>query len=130
MTDTNALAVLVRYHETGGLEGDCSDITLAMAKAELTALHATDEHPSAEDYRNRAERAEQALAERDAEVALLKVVAWNWLSYDQLLRQYSGPMERLGAGDWDLADTTYDKCVKATVAALGDNDAVKTGDEK
>lgn len=87
MTDTNALAVLVRYHETGGLEGDCSDITLAMAKAELTALRATDEHPTAnevwearlgdlrdkaENWQNRAERAEQALAERDAEIVRLR----------------------------------------------------------
>ena len=89
-----------------------------------------EERPNLADYFNRAQRAEQALAERDAEVALLKAIAWNWLSYDQLLRQYSGPMERLGAGDWDLADTTYDKCVKATVAALGGTDAVNTGENQ
>lgn len=32
-----------------------------------------DERPNLTDYRNRAERAEQALAERDAEVVRLKV---------------------------------------------------------
>lgn len=32
----------------------------------------SDDHPSADDYRNRVERAEQALAERDAEIARLR----------------------------------------------------------
>lgn len=36
----------------------------------------------------------------------------------QLLRQYSGPMDRLGAGDFELADKTYDGCVKKTMNAL------------
>ncbi len=137
MSDTNALAdklEALQYLATwfdgavGRLTPDYGEVTgkhfqamtmcpdpekLAKAMASLPAIIAA---------LRTAERAEQALAERDAEVALLKAVAWNWLSYDQLLRQYSGPMERLGAGDWELADTTYDKCVEATVAALGGTD--------
>ena len=59
MTDTSlaALAALIRYHETGGHEGDASDLTLAAAKEGLTAL-----------------RAEQSCAEKDAEIAALREV--------------------------------------------------------
>lgn len=53
-----------------------------------------------------------------ARIAELEEALFQWLSYDQLLRQYSGPMERLGAGDFELADKTYDGCVQMTTAAL------------
>lgn len=92
--------------------------------AKLVAYHRGQHlrHPDADviPFKKTAD-ALTSLSRRNAE---LEQVAWSWLAYDQLLRAYAGPIGRLCAGDFELADKTYDDCVKSTEAALkGASDA-------
>ena len=56
-----------------------------------------------------------------AQVEARDTVLHAWLAYDQLLRSYSGPLTVLGAGDFEVADRTYDDCVATTRATLAES---------
>ena len=84
MTDTSlaALAALIRYHETGGHEGDASDLTLAAAKEGLTAL-----------------RAEQSCAEKDATIARLTEVIRLYVDPFQVRPEHDELVARAARGE-------------------------------
>lgn len=64
-----------------------------------------------------AARREGYAAARGTHQPLLEAL-FGWLAYDQLLRSYAGPADKLYAGDHALIDKTYDECVRATTDAI------------
>lgn len=85
MTDTNALADQIEalaekattaktFSTENGMLATLGNLVRNNLPAIIAALRATD-HPTAEDFRNRAERAEQECAEKDAEIARLEAHA-------------------------------------------------------
>lgn len=67
---------------------------------------------------------DRIVAERDAlrkEVGTTKAMTaalFCVLAYDQLLRQYSGPLSTLCAGDHEKIDAAYDAMIKSVTDAL------------
>lgn len=96
------------------------------------------EHPNAEDYRNRAERAEQALAERDAEIVRLREALKPWaeretiaeaLARPEKLEPYHVSVERRIElmGERKLK---HDEDVMRARQALGGTDADNKGEDQ
>lgn len=79
------------------------------------------DHPNAEDFFNRAQRAEQALAERDAEIVRLR----------ELLEWYAEQFCELGTSHECCGRLSSDDCSGCKARqALGGNDANNTGENQ
>lgn len=115
----------------GGLNTSCPEGCERDENGELDGSTLAD-HPNAEDYFNRAQRAEQALAERDAEVVRLREALNNVLhdKYPRPVGRHWRSDRKPSESDLCEHDTPmWDTCINCFYAyvesALGGNDATE-----